>query len=236
MRWCSNIDPRKVMNCDDPCKEFLNQYSYNTDLPITLRDLELLKQEEKEGLTNYLARWRAKATYMVGRPSEIDQVSSDLGSTTQKTTARREYLKNCTIGPYPLTLNGQFLREGDNFPFYGFPEPCYIKEKGPVVLGLEIFNDYHLLGEEVFTVETKEKSTKDWVDLAGGNIFGMLFGQGYRKKEDLAFLLSLAMSNNGFNHANFIAEVQLRAYGHSNLIINQTSHKWKVGSEALAPY
>jgi len=64
--------------------------------------------------------------------------------------------------PYPLTLNGQFLREGDNFPFYGFLEPCYIKEKGFLLSGLEIFNDYRLLEEEVFTVEKKELSTNEW--------------------------------------------------------------------------
>ncbi|KAJ8425183.1 hypothetical protein Cgig2_004687 [Carnegiea gigantea] len=58
MRWYNTVDPRKVMNWDDLCKEFLNQYSYNPDLPITLRDPAFLKQEEKEGFTNYLARYR----------------------------------------------------------------------------------------------------------------------------------------------------------------------------------
>jgi len=45
--------------------EFLHQYSCNTDLPVTFRDLELLKQEEKEGLINCLATWRENAAYMV---------------------------------------------------------------------------------------------------------------------------------------------------------------------------
>ena len=54
------------MNWDHLCKEFLNQYSYNTDLLITLRDLELLKQKEKEWFTDYLARWRVKPYHMIG--------------------------------------------------------------------------------------------------------------------------------------------------------------------------
>jgi len=61
------------MNWEDLGREFLHQYSYNTDLPITLRDLELIKQEEKEGFSNYLARWRAKATGLTLRsePSKV---------------------------------------------------------------------------------------------------------------------------------------------------------------------
>ena len=42
---------------------------------------------------------------------------------------------------------------------------------------------------------------------AGSNIFGMLFGEGYRKKEDPVIVLSVDMSNSGFNPTNFIAEV-----------------------------
>lgn len=54
MRWYNVIDPRKVMNSDDLDRELLPQYSYNAELPITLRDLELVKQEEKERFSNYL--------------------------------------------------------------------------------------------------------------------------------------------------------------------------------------
>ena len=83
------------------------------------------------------------------------------------------------------------MRKGDNFPFYGFPEPCYIKEKTLLVLGLEIFNNYHRFDEEVFTSKKNKQSTKHWADLVESNIFGMLFGQGYMKKEDPVIVLSL---------------------------------------------
>ena len=56
IRWYNTIDPLQVTNWDDLCNELLSQYSYNTDLPIMLRDLELLKQEKKDGFTDYLAR------------------------------------------------------------------------------------------------------------------------------------------------------------------------------------
>jgi len=48
IRWYNVIDPRKVTKWDDLCRGFLCQYSYNADLPFTLRDLELIKQEENK--------------------------------------------------------------------------------------------------------------------------------------------------------------------------------------------
>ena len=43
MRWYNAVDPQKITSWDDLCKEFLYQYSYNVNLPIILRDLELTK-------------------------------------------------------------------------------------------------------------------------------------------------------------------------------------------------
>jgi len=51
----------------------------------------------------------------------------------QETADRRGYPKNHTIR----------MHEGDNFPFYGFPKPCYIIEKGLLVPRQEIFNNRH---------------------------------------------------------------------------------------------
>jgi len=80
------------------------------------------------------------------------------------------------------------------------------KRKRTLSAGARNINDCHLL-EEVFIAEEKERSTKDWMDLAESNIFRMLFDQGCRKKEDPTIALCLAMSNSGFNLANFIVEV-----------------------------
>ena len=72
MRWYNAMDPQKAINCDDLCREFLCQYLCNTDLTIILRDLKLIKQELKEGFSDYLARWRVNIAHMVDRPSEAD--------------------------------------------------------------------------------------------------------------------------------------------------------------------
>jgi len=61
------------MSWDDLCRDFLHKYSYNADLLITLKDLELIKEEGKEGFSDYHAG-EAKATHMADWSSEADQV------------------------------------------------------------------------------------------------------------------------------------------------------------------
>ena len=67
MRWCNTVELQKVTNYDDCRKEFLCQYSCNFDVPITLRDLKLTKQKEKESLFFFLAGWMAKAAHMANQ-------------------------------------------------------------------------------------------------------------------------------------------------------------------------
>ena len=74
VRWYNAVKPWKVTNWDDLYKKFLKQYSYNTIFLITLKDLGWLMQEEKEGFTDYLARWRVEVAHIVGRSFQIDQV------------------------------------------------------------------------------------------------------------------------------------------------------------------
>ena len=49
MRWYNTMDPGKVMNWDNLCWKFLYKYPYNIDLQITFCNVELIKQEKKEG-------------------------------------------------------------------------------------------------------------------------------------------------------------------------------------------
>ena len=44
-------------------------------IDITLRDLETTKQRESETFSEYLVKWREKASKMINRPSEKDQVN-----------------------------------------------------------------------------------------------------------------------------------------------------------------
>ena len=53
---------------------FVAQYSYNTQIEVTTRDLETTRQEPKESFSDFVARWRAKASMMTLRPTDKDQI------------------------------------------------------------------------------------------------------------------------------------------------------------------
>ncbi|KAL0008561.1 hypothetical protein SO802_010063 [Lithocarpus litseifolius] len=53
---------------------FTQQYSYNIQLDVSLRDLETTKQLSSESFSGFLMRWRGKTSKMPNRPCEKDQV------------------------------------------------------------------------------------------------------------------------------------------------------------------
>ncbi|KAL7219870.1 hypothetical protein ACSBR2_012853 [Camellia fascicularis] len=53
---------------------FIAQYSYNTQIEVTTHDLKVTRQEPKEGFSDFMTRWRAKASLVTTRPSDKDQI------------------------------------------------------------------------------------------------------------------------------------------------------------------
>ena len=53
---------------------FVQQYSYNVQLDVSLRDVETAKQLSNESFSNFLLRWRGKTSKMPNCPSEKDEV------------------------------------------------------------------------------------------------------------------------------------------------------------------
>ena len=53
---------------------FAQQYSYNFQLDVSLKDLETTKQLSNELFSDFLMRWRGKASKIPNHPSEKDQV------------------------------------------------------------------------------------------------------------------------------------------------------------------
>jgi hypothetical protein len=74
------------------------------------------------------------------------------------------------IHPYPLTLNGQFMKQGDEAPYYEFPEP-FVGADGRKYPGIEVFADCNFLEEGI---TDPAKSEHDITDVMG---LGLLFGQ-----------------------------------------------------------
>ena len=56
-------------------QEFIRQYSFNTVVDVSWRELEALRQRPDESVTSFISRWREKLAYIINRPSERDQIS-----------------------------------------------------------------------------------------------------------------------------------------------------------------
>ena len=56
------------------CASFLKQYEYNTNLEVSIRDLELTKQKPNESFSYFLTRFMNKAGLIKNKLVEKDQV------------------------------------------------------------------------------------------------------------------------------------------------------------------
>ncbi|MCQ3971487.1 hypothetical protein FK511_29700, partial [Klebsiella pneumoniae] len=72
--WYAKLGDDVKRNWDEMAEAFILQYSYNTQIEITTRDLETTRQEPKESFSEFVTRWRAKASMMALRPTDKDQI------------------------------------------------------------------------------------------------------------------------------------------------------------------
>ena len=74
-RWYYSLDPSKNMVWNELVELFLDQFIFNTMLHVTLRVLKTTKQGVGETLIEYMTRLKTKASRMVNRPNEKDQIN-----------------------------------------------------------------------------------------------------------------------------------------------------------------
>lgn len=51
------------------------QYKYNIEVNIARRDLETTKQDPKESFSTFITKWKSKATQMINKPNEKEQLT-----------------------------------------------------------------------------------------------------------------------------------------------------------------
>ena len=73
-QWFLSLEDSKTRNWEDIMDVFIAQYNYNTQLDVTLRDLQTTHQNSGETFVNFLSHWRGKAAKMTNRPTEMEQV------------------------------------------------------------------------------------------------------------------------------------------------------------------
>ncbi|WJZ98496.1 hypothetical protein VitviT2T_017012 [Vitis vinifera] len=74
-RWFASLDPLRRRTWADLAQEFLIQYSFNTVVDVSQRELEALKQRPDESVTSFISHWREKIAQIIDRPFECDQIS-----------------------------------------------------------------------------------------------------------------------------------------------------------------
>ncbi|KAL7262645.1 hypothetical protein ACSBR1_000914 [Camellia fascicularis] len=72
--WYAKLEDSVKRSWEEMAEAFVAQYSYNTQIEITTRDLETTRQEPKESFSEFVTRWRAKASMMTVRPTDKDQI------------------------------------------------------------------------------------------------------------------------------------------------------------------
>ncbi|WKA00121.1 hypothetical protein VitviT2T_018511 [Vitis vinifera] len=74
-RWFVSLDPSRRRTWADLGQEFIRQYSFNTIVDVSRRELEALRQGPDESVISFISRWREKIAQIINRPSERDQIS-----------------------------------------------------------------------------------------------------------------------------------------------------------------
>ena len=74
-RWYYSLDPIKTKVWNELVELFADQFIFNTIIDVTLRDLETTTQGVEETFSEYMTRWKGKASRMVNRPNEKDQIN-----------------------------------------------------------------------------------------------------------------------------------------------------------------
>ncbi|KAF5931633.1 hypothetical protein HYC85_027804 [Camellia sinensis] len=72
--WYTKLEDKVKQDWEELAEAFVDQYSYNTQVEMTMQELETTRQNPTEPFVEFVARWRAKAAQMTDRPSEKDQV------------------------------------------------------------------------------------------------------------------------------------------------------------------
>ena len=74
-RWFASLDSSRRRTWVDLGQEFIRQYSFNTVVDVSRRELEALRQRSDKSITSFISQWREKIAQIIDRPSECDQIS-----------------------------------------------------------------------------------------------------------------------------------------------------------------
>ena len=74
-RWYYSLDLSKTNVWNELVELIVDRFIFNTMIDIALRDLETTKQGIGGNFSRYMTRWKRKASKMVNRSNEKDQIN-----------------------------------------------------------------------------------------------------------------------------------------------------------------
>ena len=79
-RWFASLESSRCQTWDNLAQEFLQQFSFNTIVDVSRRELEALRQRTDESVSSFISRWLGKIAEIIDRPSKRDQIQMVLRS------------------------------------------------------------------------------------------------------------------------------------------------------------
>ena len=128
-RWFASLDPSSRRTWADLGQEFIRQYSFNTVVEVSRRELEALRQRPDESVTTFISHWREKIAHIIDRPSERDQISMIMRSLQPRFARHLMGFQHTNFGSLVQALCG--IEEGISRGLWADSSPSNSKGKKP---------------------------------------------------------------------------------------------------------
>ena len=128
-RWFASLDPSRRRTWADLGQEFIRQYSFNTVVDVSQRELEALGQRPDESVTSFISRWREKIAQIIDRPSERDQIGMIMRSLQPRFARHLMGFPQTDFGSLVQALYG--IEEGISRGLWAGSSPSDSKGKKP---------------------------------------------------------------------------------------------------------
>ena len=128
-RWFASIDPSRLRTWADFEHEFIRQYSFNTVVDVSRRELEALRQRPDESATSFISRWREKIAQIIDRTSKRDQISMIMRNLQPRFTRHLTGFPQTEFGSLVQALYG--IEEGISRGLWANSSPSDSKGKKP---------------------------------------------------------------------------------------------------------
>ena len=123
------LDPSRRRTWADLGQEFIKQYSFNTIVDVSRRELEALRKKPDESVISIISRWREKIAHIINRPSERDHISMIMRSLQPRFARHLIGFPQTNFGSLVQALYG--IEEGISRGLWADSSPSYSKGKKP---------------------------------------------------------------------------------------------------------